>query len=122
MDFRSRILHYFLFLLLSLSASTGLSAQSENIFRNYYLNQVIINPATSGSEYYSIVNLSFSRQWLGFKNSPSLQMLSTSLRMGNYDFYNPKQFLNKTGFKSNERIGFGAVVYNANEGPFPPEG
>jgi hypothetical protein len=91
---------------------SDLNGQSANIFRNYYLNQQLINPATAGSEFYPVVNLSFTKQWLGFDNSPTMQMIGTSLRMGNFDFYNPKMFLNKTNLKAYEKIGMGLVIYN----------
>jgi type IX secretion system PorP/SprF family membrane protein len=96
--------------------------QSVLIRDESYLNPVIANPAVSGSEFDPMLNVSASKSWLGIPGSPSTQMISTSLRIGNYDFYNPKMFLNKTKLKAYEKIGMGLAIYNQTEGPVANRG
>lgn len=103
--------------LLAVFSSLAVFGQSSTILETHYLRPVIINPATAGSEYYPVVDLASGKKWLGIENSSSTQILSTSLRMGNFDFYNPKMYLNKTDFKAKERVGFGAYIFNYSNGP-----
>lgn len=118
-----RIKVYTVFISLVLIAfGIDLSAQGFLRSEKQYLNPVIVNPAIAGSEFDPVLNVSASKTWLGITESPSTQMLSTSLRIGNFDFYNPKMFLNKTGLKAYEKIGLGAVVYNHQEGPVSNRG
>lgn len=99
-----------------------LEAQHNQIYRNHHLHQVFMNPATSGSEYFPVAVLSFQKQWLGIPHSPGTLLASTSLRMGNFDFYNPKMFLNTSGIKSRERIGLGIGLYSDQNGPLTSRG
>lgn len=92
-------------------------SQENSIFINDYLTPSITNPACIGVEYYPVVVLSARKQWLGFSKSPSTYLLAGSFRIGNYDFYNPKGFLNKGPLKIKERIGLGIAVFHDNNGP-----
>jgi type IX secretion system PorP/SprF family membrane protein len=105
-------------------AGSGMDLSAQPFLRSekQYLNPVIVNPAIAGSEFDPVLNISASKTWLGITGSPSTQMLSTSLRIGNFDFYNPKMFLNKTQLKAYEKIGLGLVVYNNQEGPVSNRG
>lgn len=100
----------------------SLKAQHNQIYRNHHLHQVFSNPATSGSEYFPVAVLSYQKQWLGIPHSPATLMASTSLRIGNFDFYNPKMFINTTGIKTRERIGLGIGLYADQNGPFASRG
>lgn len=110
----NRVLISILFLII---CSVKLNAQESSIYENYYLNTFIINPAVTGSEYYPVVNLSAKKQWLGFKDAPTTYLLSGNFKIGNYDFYDPKKFINKGRLKIKERIGMGAALFKDNSGP-----
>jgi len=103
------------FILITSSALT--LAQMNHVYRNNHLHQVFINPATSGSEFFPVAALSYQKQWLGINQSPGTLLASTSLRIGNFDFYDPKMFINTTNLKAKERVGLGAGLYSDRNGP-----
>lgn len=112
-----------LILFFYLTIMTGTIYSQTNVNKEkYYLNPVLINPAMSGSEFHPVLNMSVSKRWMGISESPSIQMISTSLRMGNFDFYNPKMFLNKTNLKTYEKVGLGITAYNYIDGPESAKG
>ena len=95
----------------------NLFSQENSIYLNYYLNPFIINPAVTGTEEYPVAELSYKKQWLGITNAPGTIMISGNLGVGNYDFYNPKGFLNKGPLKIRDRVGLGAAFFTDNNGP-----
>lgn len=97
-------------------------AQSNIAYRNHFLHRTFINPAVSGSEFFPVANISHQKQWLGISGSPQTFAASTSLRMGNYDFYNPKMFINKSKLKTYERVGMGLGIYGDRNGPIATRG
>ncbi len=104
------------------SAALQIQAQHNIIYRNHHLHQVFLNPATAGSEFFPVAALSYNKQWLGINQSPATLLASTSLRMGNFDFYNPKMFINKSSLKARERIGIGLGIYSDRNGPVANRG
>ena len=50
-------------------------AQQEPLFTQYYVNDMFINPAVSGSKSYNPLTLQTRQQWLGFEGAP----LSTNI-------------------------------------------
>ena len=112
---------YFLFILLIHSVVT-LRAQHNFIYRNHQIHQVMVNPATAGSEFVPVAALSFQKQWLGIQHAPSTLLASTSLRLGNVDFYNPKMMINRSRMKTSERIGLGLGIYADQNGPMASRG
>ena len=56
-------------LILSLLVSVTLFAQ-EPLFTQYYVNDMILNPAISGSKTYNPVTIQTRQQWLGFEGAP----------------------------------------------------
>lgn len=109
-------------LLITLFFASAAYGQHDALFRNYVLHPQTINPAISGSEFFPVVNASYIKQWAGISQSPSIQMVSGSFRIGNFDFYNPKMYVNKTSLKASERIGVGFVLFNDNVGPVSNRG
>ncbi len=105
-----------------LAGSQLLIAQHNIIYRNHQLHQVFTNPATAGSEFFPVAAISYQKQWLGINQSPGTLLASTSLRMGNFDFYNPKMFINKTSLKTKERVGLGFGLYSDQNGPLASRG
>lgn len=92
-------------------------SQENSIYLNYYLNPFIINPAVTGTEEYPVAELSYKKQWLGITNAPGTILISGNLGVGNYDFYDPKGFLNKGLLKIRARVGLGAAFFADNNGP-----
>lgn len=109
-------------LLLFIQGLTQLSAQHNIIYRYNHLHQEMINPATAGSEFIPVAALTYNKQWLGINQSPSTLLASTSLRIGNFDFYNPKMMINKSRLKTQERIGLGLGFYADQNGPVASRG
>ena len=52
-----------------------LNAQQQTNFTQFYSNEIIFNPAVSGSKTYNPLVLQTRQQWLGFEGAP----LSTSI-------------------------------------------
>jgi len=111
-----------LFLYLLLLGSVSLSAQHNIIYRFHHLHQEMVNPATAGSEYIPVAALSYHKQWLGINQSPSTLLASTSLRLGDFDFYNSKMMINKSTIKSQKKIGLGFGFYADQNGPVSSRG
>lgn len=101
---------------------SALHSQHNIIYRNHHLHQVLVNPATAGSEYIPVVALSYRKQWLGMDHSPFQLLASTSLRVGNYDFYNPRMMINRSHFRNRKRIGLGMGIYADQNGPVGTRG
>lgn len=111
----------FLFILL-IRGNGPLYGQHNYIYRFNQLHQEMINPATAGSEFIPVAAITYQKQWLGISHSPSTLLASTSLRIGNFDFYNPKMMVNKSKLKSQERIGMGIGFYTDQNGPLSSRG
>jgi type IX secretion system PorP/SprF family membrane protein len=92
-------------------------SQESLIYTNYYLNPFIINPAATGAEIYPQADLSINKQWLAFPNSPSTFSLAGNCRVGFWDFYDPKGFVNRGPLKLKDRVGLGATILKDNNGP-----
>jgi type IX secretion system PorP/SprF family membrane protein len=108
--------------LILLISAVEVKAQHNIIYRDHHLHQIFTNPATAGSEFFPVAALSYQKQWLGINQSPGTLLASTSLRMGNFDFYNPKMFINTTGMKTKERVGLGIGLYSDRNGPIASRG
>ena len=59
----------------SIFLSVSLFAQQEPLFTQYYVNDMAINPAISGSKTYNSLTMLTRQQWLGFEGAP----LSTNI-------------------------------------------
>lgn len=59
-----------IFLIFMMLSFTMTFAQQEPMFTQYYNNDMIINPAISGSKSYNPLTLQARQQWLGFENAP----------------------------------------------------
>ena len=57
-------------LILSVLFSTNSFAQQEPLFTLYYVNDMAINPAISGSKTYNPLTIQTRQQWLGFEGAP----------------------------------------------------
>ncbi len=93
------------------------TAQKYAAYEGYYFSPFLINPAITGSEIYPVADLCVKRQWTGFTDAPTTYRLSGNYRIGKYDFYDPKGFVNKGPLKIAERVGIGAALFRDNNGP-----
>ena len=57
-------------LILSILLSVSVFAQQEPLFTQYYVNDMVINPAISGSKTYNPLTIQTRQQWLGFEGAP----------------------------------------------------
>jgi type IX secretion system PorP/SprF family membrane protein len=113
---------YIFFFILLLTASLNLFSQEASIYENYYLSPFIINSGATGAEYYPMAEFSVKKQWLSFPDAPTTFLLAASYRVGKYDFYDPKGFVNKGPLKLSNFIGLGAALYRDNDGPLSNTG
>ena len=63
------------FVILFFGSTVFLNAQQQTNFTQFYSNEIIFNPAVSGSKTYNPLVLQTRQQWLGFEGAP----LSTSI-------------------------------------------
>jgi type IX secretion system PorP/SprF family membrane protein len=94
-----------------------LASQENILFRYHYLHPVMLNPAIAGSEFFPVASLTYHKQWIGIHQSPQTMLASTSLRIGNFDFYNPRKMINTSNLRTRERIGLGLCLFSDRNGP-----
>lgn len=103
-------------LLIPFLSITALS-QERSVFKQFYLNPFVVNPAFTGAELYPGAILSVKKQWVGIPDAPTTYLLSANYRIGTYDFYDPKGFVNKGPLILKNRTGLGGAIYHDTEGP-----
>ena len=115
----SKILNL-LFLLVLLSDQVF--SQERSIFDNSYLQPFITNPAFTGIEYYPVGQIGVKKQWLGFPDAPESFQISGNIRIGSYDFYDPKGYINTGPLNIKDRLGLGAALFQDKNGPLTNTG
>ena len=65
-----------LFFIISMVLSISTFAQQEPLFTQYYVNDMVINPAVSGSKTYNPLTIQTRQQWLGFEGAPLTSNIS----------------------------------------------
>ncbi|MEZ5071503.1 MAG: PorP/SprF family type IX secretion system membrane protein [Bacteroidales bacterium] len=108
--------------LLLLVLACPADGQDNILYRQHLIHPVLANPAVSGSEFFSVATLSYRKQWAGIPGSPQSMLFSTSLRIGNFGYYNPRKLLNTSGLRIKERIGLGLALYADENGPLVQRG
>jgi type IX secretion system PorP/SprF family membrane protein len=83
--------------LLSVGFIACVNAQQLPIFTNYFFNDYVINPAFTGSERFSPVQVTYRNQWLGF-NGPQ------TITAGGHTFL------------ENQNIGIGGMLFSDDMG------
>jgi type IX secretion system PorP/SprF family membrane protein len=110
---KKAILIYF-----SFSLFYNLNAQELSLYRNYMFNNLYnLNAAAAGYDGAFVSQLTVSKKWLGIKDSPSGEVFSNSIRLGEEEFYDPKMHLNRPFINLARRVGLGFTLYNENNGP-----
>ena len=113
----------YLLLLIVLVHFPGEAVSQDNVkYRFHYLHPDLINPAITGSGYIPRACISYQKQWLGIAQSPQTMLASGSIRIGNFDFYNPRQMINTSNLRSRERIGLGLSLFSDRNGPATSRG
>ncbi len=102
--------------------SLDVFSQEQAVFGDDYLYPFITNPACTGSEYYPVAGMSVKKQWLGFPDSPATFLFAGNFRVGSYDFYDPKGFINDGPLHLKDRVGLGASVFQDKNGPLSTTG
>ena len=64
------------FIIISVFLGISVLAQQEPLFTQYYINDMVINPAVSGSKTYNPLIIQTRQQWLGFKGAPITSNIS----------------------------------------------
>tara|TARA_B100001758_G_C18382470_1_gene598058 strand:+ start:609 stop:1532 length:924 start_codon:yes stop_codon:yes gene_type:complete len=59
-----------LVIIFSVFCFINVSAQQEPLFSQYYVNDMALNPAISGSKAYNPLTIQSRQQWLGFEDAP----------------------------------------------------
>jgi type IX secretion system PorP/SprF family membrane protein len=93
------------------------ASQGNEIYRFNLMHPDLLNPAISGSAFHPQACLTFNKQWIGIPQSPQSMVASTSVRIGNFDFYNPKKLINTSKIKSREHVGLGLTLFGDRNGP-----
>jgi type IX secretion system PorP/SprF family membrane protein len=106
-----------LLFLLSFLAVCKTNAQSSPLYSKHYIYEQFINPAITGRDISPVLNLSHKQYFFGVKGSPYSTCLGGSFRLGIFDFYTPQKMLNRTGFFSKGRMGFGGLLLQEKDGP-----
>ena len=65
-----------LFFIISMVLAISTFAQQEPLFTQYYVNDMVINPAVSGSKTYNPLTIQTRQQWLGFEGAPLTSNIS----------------------------------------------
>jgi len=92
-------------------------SQETSIYESYYFSPFLINPAITGAETYVVADVYLKKQWVGIPDAPYTAQISGNYRIGTYDFYDPKGFVNKGPLKLANRFGIGAALYHDTNGP-----
>ena len=87
----------------SLITGLQLPAQQYIAFSQYMLNPYSINPGVAGTKDYMPLAMGYHQSWTGFKNSPSVQMISGHTAI-------------------NSEMGVGAKIFNFSAGPSSKSG
>ena len=64
------------FFIISVFLGISALAQQEPLLTQYYVNDMVINPAVSGSKTYNPLIIQTRQQWLGFKGAPLTSNIS----------------------------------------------
>ena len=111
----NRITH--LVVIFLIFGNINIFSQEYFIYTNYYLNPSLINPAVAGTENYPSADFSVRKQWVGIPDAPTTYLLAVNFKIGRYDFYDPKKFINKGPLKLTDRIGLGVSIFRDINGP-----
>jgi type IX secretion system PorP/SprF family membrane protein len=101
-----------------LNLSYCLSAQEISLYANYLNNNLYnINPAAAGFNGAFISQLTVSKKWIGINGSPTSELISNSVKLGEEEFYDHDMFLNRPLINLTPRVGLGLSVFNESSGP-----
>jgi len=65
-----------LFFIISVFLGFNVLGQQEPLFTQYFVNDMVVNPAVSGSKTYNPLIIQTRQQWLGFKDAPLTSSVS----------------------------------------------
>jgi type IX secretion system PorP/SprF family membrane protein len=93
-------------------------SQEFSFYRNYQSNNLYnLNSAAAGYDGAFISQISVSQKWMGMTGAPMCQVFSSSIRLGEEEFYDPNKFVNRPFINLANRVGLGLTFYNESSGP-----
>lgn len=99
------------------------TAQEYGLYRNILFNNLYnLNPAAAGYDGPFFSQVTFSKKWIGINGSPTGQVFSNSIRLGQEDFYDQNMFVNRPLFDIAKRVGVGFTFFNETSGPLQHTG
>ena len=111
-----KLYRYVLFTLILCNGLFAL-AQRDYSFQHFYIHEHTLFPAATGVNYYPTLGISYHKQWIGVPSSPGTFYAGLNFRLGKYDFYTPRMFLNTNKYLTRERLGLGFVAIADKNGP-----
>ncbi len=94
-----------------------LDAQGSPLYSEHVNYEQFINPAMTGNNKLPIIDLSYKQYWIGTTNSPGTICLGGSMRLGSFNYYNPKMMLSNRSALSRGRMGLGGILIRESNGP-----
>jgi len=106
-------------LLVCLTGLPLLKAQQLPLYSQYVMNTFLLNPASAGSDGYTVLNLTSRRQWLGYKDGPQTYSFAAQSRM-----LKRRNSVSKSRLKGSRsgNVGLGANIFNDKNGAFSRTG
>jgi type IX secretion system PorP/SprF family membrane protein len=91
--------------------------QQAPVYQKHNTYEQFVNPAITGRDRYTFLNISERKSWLEKKYSPSITAIGSSFRLGSFNFYTPDKMLNKSRITARDRMGFGGLLMYEQNGP-----
>lgn len=88
---------FLIYILVFIGFLSNLKSQELPLYNQYLLNGYLLNPAVFGSVKHPTVILTDRQQWIGIRNAPQTQAITSAIRLGDFE-------------------GVGAVIYNDRNG------
>lgn len=107
----------FIYLLLCGLSYSTLYAQVPPVYQEHQMFEQYINPAITGRDKSLKLVASYKNYWPNTQNSPYSIAVAADGRIGDYNFYNPRKFLNKSNFLSKDRMAIGGLLMYSGNGP-----
>jgi len=88
------------------------------LYTQYFMNRFLVNPALSGSDGYTSVNLTAREQWIGVPGSPSTQALSFQTRLLKRSYISKSTSVRRRMRHPSRggRVGLGGYLFNDRNG------
>lgn len=101
-----------------LAYSFTVECQQTPTFSQYIMNGFLINPAVTGRDGFTSVNVTTRNQWIGIKGGPSTYAASFQTNLSSNNSLHRSRFMKRKSSRYNKagRVGLGGYLYNDNNG------